>query len=101
MGKTQNQIAFIALLIISLMGAFPPWAYVDQDKVSHPMGYAPIWAPPVQRQHDSAEILGFKLEMDVRTQTANSIDWLRLLTQIAIVSGIAGGAAIFTRRSRA
>ncbi len=101
MNKTQQLIVFFGLILVAAMGAYPPWMYVDDEKVAHPMGYAPIWKPPVVVQRDSANILGFKLQLDVQTQAANNIDMYRLLMQIAILSAVTGGAVLLLRRTPA
>ncbi len=101
MQKTQQLIVLAGIVIVFLMGIFPPWNYVDDNKMGHPMGYAPIWRPPVQRQTDSAEFLGIKLKLDVQTQTANTIDFSRLMMQIAIMFAVAGGAVFLLRRAPA
>src|SRR5688572_26205227 len=99
MQKTQHIIILVGIVLAVLMAVYPPWAYVDESKVAHPMGYAPIWKPPVERQRDSAEILGFKLQLDVQTRAANTIDFPRLLIQIAILSLVTGGAVVLLKRS--
>lgn len=99
MHKTQKLIVLFGIILISLMGAYPPWMYIDDRKVEHPMGYAPIWKPPIQRQIDMAEVFGIKLELDAQTQAANNVDLLRLLMQIAIVSVVTGGAVFLLRRA--
>ena len=99
MNKTQQIIILVGLLGVIAMGVYPPWVYVDEDKVAHAMGYAPIWSPPTVRQRDSANIFGLKLELNVRSQTANSLDIVRLLTQFAVLSVVLGGAFVLTRKA--
>ncbi|MCC7531418.1 MAG: hypothetical protein IT342_23145 [Candidatus Melainabacteria bacterium] len=99
MNKNQQLIILIGLLVTLAMGIYPPWVHVDEDKVTHAMGYAPIWKPPTIRKRDSAEILGFKLELDVRSQTANTLDIARLLTQFVVLSVIVGGALVLTKKA--
>lgn len=101
MNKRQKQIVLVSTLLVCLMGAFPPWVFVDNENVAHNMGYAPIWLPPSARQQDSAEFFGIKVQLDVRTQTANTIDFLRLSLQIAIAISLAGGAFVLTRKATA
>lgn len=100
MHKTQQLIVLIGMALIFLMVIYPPWLYVDDRKVEHPMGYALIWKPPVERQQDTANLFGFKLQLDVQTETANTIDLLRLLMQIAVVCAVTGGAVVLLRRSK-
>ncbi len=99
MQKTQKIVVLTGIILIFLMGIFPPWLYVDESKVGHPMGYAPIWKPPVDRQRDTAELLGFKLQMDIQTQKANTIDLARLLIQIAILSVVTTGVVVLLKKA--
>jgi hypothetical protein len=101
MRNTQQTIVLVGILLIVLMGLYPPWIYVDDSKVAHPMGYAPIWKPPVKSQHDSVDLFGIKLQLKVETQTANTIDLSRLLIQIAILSAVTCGAVVLLKRARA
>ncbi len=98
MNKTQQIIIVVGILAVIAMGLFPPWVHVDEDKVAHAMGYAPIWSPPTIRQRDSANIFGLKLQLDIRSQTANSLDIVRLLTQFAVLSVVVGGAFVLTKK---
>ncbi len=97
--KTRKLIVFVGITIIVIMGIFPPWVYVDESKVEHPMGYGPIWKPPVERHHESAELFGIKLQVNLQSQSANSIDMLKLLMQIAIVCAVTGGALYLLKRT--
>jgi hypothetical protein len=99
MHKIQQLIVVIGFGIIVLMGIFPPWSFVDENKVPHSMGYAPIWKPPVIRSHDSAEIFGLKLQLNLQSQAANSIDFSKLVMQIAIVAMVTGGAVFLFNRA--
>jgi hypothetical protein len=101
MHKTQQLVVLAGLLIVVVMGIFPPWNYVDEGKVGRPMGYAPIWKPPIERQTETADIFGFKLKLDVQSEKANSIDFARLMAQIAIMSAVTGGAVLLLRKARA
>lgn len=101
MQKTQQLIVLAGIILTVLMIIYPPWNYVDESKIGHPMGYAPIWKPPIERQTDSAEFLGIKLKLDVQTQKANTIDFARLMMQIGIMFAVAGGAVFLLRRARA
>lgn len=101
MHKTQQLVVLAGLIIVFLMGMFPPWHYVDEGKVDHPMGYAPIWRPPVERQTETAEILGFKLKLDVQSEKANAIDFSRLIMQFMIMFAVTGGAVVLLRKARA
>src|SRR5271163_3389750 len=83
MHKTQQLIVLIGILVILLMSLYPPWLYVDDDRNQHHMGYGPVWQPPVERQQDTANIFGIKLQLGLQTHTANTIDLLGLLMQIA------------------
>lgn len=94
MHKTQQFIIVIGFGIILLMGIFPPWSFVDDSKVSQSMGYAPIWKPPVYRSHSTAELFGLKLQLNLQSQTANAIDFSKLIMQIAIVPCILGSAVL-------
>jgi hypothetical protein len=99
MHKTQQIIVLIGVLLISLMILYPPWVYVDDHQTQHPMGYAPIWKPPIERHQDTAELFGFKLQLNLQTHTANTIDLFRLLVQIAAVCAVTGGATVLLRRA--
>lgn len=101
MHKTQQLIVITGILLIVLMGVYPPWVYVDEQKIAHPMGYAPIWKPPVASQQNSAEILGMKFQLNLQTQKANTIDLMRLLMQIAILAAVTGGAVFAFKRASA
>jgi hypothetical protein len=101
MHKTQQLIVVIGFGIIILMGIFPPWSFIDENKVPHSMGYAPIWKPPVNRSQESAEIFGIKLQLNLQSQAANSIDFAKLVMQIAIVALVTGGAVLLFKRASA
>jgi len=102
MQKTQQLIVIIGIVLIFLMSLYPPWVYVDDDsKTQHHMGYGPIWKPPVDRQRDTAELFGIKLQLNVQTRTANTIDLFRLIMQIAVVFTVAGGSVVLLRRASA
>lgn len=101
MHKPQQIIVLIGFGIILLMGLFPPWSFVDDGKVAHSMGYAPIWKPPINRSHNSAEIFGLKLQLNLQSQTANTIDFSKLIMQIAIVAAVTGGAVMLFKRAAA
>ncbi len=101
MQKAQQLTVIAGILLIVLMGVYPPWVYVDEQKVTHPMGYAPIWKPPVSSQQNSAEILGLKFQLNLQTQKANTIDLVRLLMQIAIMAAVTGGALFMLKRASA
>ncbi|MDZ4838033.1 MAG: hypothetical protein SGJ27_29975 [Candidatus Melainabacteria bacterium] len=96
--KAQTVIVLSGLAIIVLMGLFPPWTYVDDHKVDHPMGYAPLWKPPSENRTNSADIFGLKLELGAHSRAANSIDLLRLSIQIAIVCAVTSGACFLLKR---
>jgi hypothetical protein len=99
--QTQQNIVLMGIIISVLMAIYPPWVYVDDNKVAHPMGYALLWKPPVERHQDSAELFGIKVALSVQTKTANTIDLFRLLMQIAAVCVITGGAAVVLKRTTA
>ncbi len=99
MNKQQQIIILVGIVFVIAMGVYPPWVHIDEDKVSHAMGYAPIWSPPTIRQRDSANIFGLKLQLDVRSQTANSLDIVRLLTQFAVLSVVVGGALVLSKKA--
>jgi hypothetical protein len=98
MHKTQQLVVAIGFAIIVLMGIFPPWSFVDDNKVSHPMGYAPIWKPPINRSHDSAEVFGMKFQFNMESQAANAIDMPKLMMQIAVAAMVTCGAAFLFKR---
>lgn len=99
MHKIQQIVVLLGLGVLILMCVYPPWVFVDADKVQHPMGYAPLWKPPVTHSQNSAELLGFKLQLNVQTQAANNIDLLRLSMQIAILAAVTGGAVFLLKRA--
>lgn len=99
MNKKQQIVIVVGILAVIAMGLYPPWVHVDEDKVAHAMGYAPIWSPPTIRQRDSANIFGLKVELNLRSQTANSLDIVRLLTQFAVLSVVVGGAFVLTKKA--
>jgi hypothetical protein len=101
MHKIQQLVVLLAVLAIVLMSAYPPWVFVDEDKMRHPMGYAPIWQPPVERSQNSVDLLGFKLQLNVQTKTANNIDLYRLIMQIAVLAAVTGGAVFLLKRGPA
>ncbi|MBY0547556.1 MAG: hypothetical protein K2W95_09705 [Candidatus Obscuribacterales bacterium] len=99
MHKIQKIVVLLGLGALILMCVYPPWVFVDADRVQHPMGYAPLWKPPVTRSQSSAELLGFKLQLNVQTQAANNIDLYRLLAQIAILAAVTGGSVFLLKRA--
>jgi hypothetical protein len=101
MQNSRQAIIVLGIAIIALMSIFPPWEYIDDKKVGHSMGYAPVWKPPVVQQHDSASIFGIKLELDIGAKTSASIDFKTLLIQIGILSLVIGGAAALLKNRSA
>ncbi|MBA3993678.1 MAG: hypothetical protein C0469_09135 [Cyanobacteria bacterium DS2.3.42] len=99
MNKQQQLILLVGLVLVIAMGLYPPWVHVDEDKVTHAMGYAPIWSPPTIRQRDSANIFGLQLQLDIRSQTANSLDIVRLLTQFGVLAVVVGGAFVLSKKA--
>jgi hypothetical protein len=101
MHKSQQLIVLIGFGLIVLMGIFPPWSLVDDNKVAHFMGYAPIWKPPVNRSQETAQIFGIKLQLNMQSEAANSIDFAKLILQIAIVAVVTGGTVMLAKRASA
>jgi hypothetical protein len=86
MNEKQQKILRIGLIIILLMGIFPPWTYtLNTDKVNSesPAGYALIFSPP-ETQYKASAAFGIK------------IDITRLIIQWVVV-----GAATFAFFSQA
>jgi hypothetical protein len=98
MQKIQQIILFTGLAVIAAMTLFPPWSYVDDNKVNQPMGYAPLWKPPMEQHQNSANILGFKVQLNLETQKANTIDLGRLAIQYALVGAVTAGALALCKR---
>jgi hypothetical protein len=98
-GSTTSLVVLAGFVIIVLMGLFPPWSYVDDSKVAHSMGYAPVWKPPINRSSESASFLGFKLQVNLQSETANTIDFAKLMMQIGIVALVCGGAVTLLKRT--
>lgn len=98
MYKTQQLIILTGITLIFLMGLYPPWVYIDSNKVEHPMGYALIWQPPANQQQVKAQMFGITLQLDSKTQTA-TIDLVRLLIQIAILAVMIGCAVVLCKKT--
>jgi hypothetical protein len=92
-------VVLVSFVIIVMMGIFPPWSYVDESKVAHSMGYAPIWKAPINHSSESASFMGFKLQVNLQSQTANTIDFAKLMMQIAIVALVSGGTVALLKRT--
>jgi hypothetical protein len=88
MTRFQSIISAMAVMIIATMLLIPPWKHVDGSSVD-PMGYGPIWQPPVASRQEGVNIFGLKLSVQ-DTEQANAIDWQRLLSQCGAVIIIAG-----------
>lgn len=101
MKNQQQTIVLICILASFIMVLFPPWTFTDDQQVAHPMGYAPIWKKPVTVEHDTADFLGFQLELNRKTRAANSIDLTRLMMQVAILFAATGGAIFLMKQARA
>lgn len=99
MHKTQQLVILLGIIFVCAMALYPPWIYTDDNKVGHPMGYGPIWKAPVERQHESASVLGIKFQLDTQAQTANSIDMMRLIMQIGIMALVTGGAVMMLKKT--
>lgn len=99
MYKTQQLIILTGITLIFLMGLYPPWVYIDSNKVEHPMGYSLIWKPPINEQQVKAQLFGITLQLDTKTQTANTIDIVRLLLQVAVLSVVIGGAVVLCKKT--
>ncbi len=42
MNKQQQLILLVGLVLVIAMGLYPPWVHIDEDKVTHAMGYADL-----------------------------------------------------------
>ncbi len=99
--KTQQIIVLVGVFLFFLMSAFPPWVYVDDHKVEHPLGYAPIWEPPNEVHLETVEAFGIRLQMHLQRHATNTIDLLRLFMQIAGLALVTGSAVVLTKRAPA
>jgi len=88
----------MAVMIIATMLLIPPWKHVDGNS-AEPMGYGPLWQPPVATQQEGINIFGLKLSVQ-DTEKANAIDWQRLLSQCGAVIIVAGGGVFVAGQSQ-
>ena len=79
MNEKQLIVMWVGIIIIVLMGLFPPWLTVFADASRISLGYGFILIPPLPNAY--------------RYQFA-SIDFTRLLTQWTIVAAITAGLII-------
>lgn len=93
MEKLKSIILIAGLLIMLLMGLYPPWNFQDGNGKQVPMGYGFIWSPPEKKLDKKGNLFGFKFDIEVGVMKANSIDIVKLLIQEAIAAGITFGAA--------
>ena len=78
----QRRIILVGILMIILMGLFPPWKYTFQSSISHseePAGYRFIASPPSRRVSNSMH--GVKIDA-----TRLLIQWA--MTILASVFGV-------------
>ena len=94
-------ILVAGLLVMVLMGLYPPWIYQDSSGKQIPMGYSFIWAPPEEKIDKKGNIFGFKFDIEMSTMRGNSLDIWKLLVQEAMAAGITfGGAALAGKSSK-
>jgi hypothetical protein len=82
MGKQQTYVIQCGFALVILMGIYPPWIYVDENRVGHSMGYSFIWKAPIEK---------------LSGQMANNLDYNILLFQLALIFGTAGASCYMLR----
>jgi len=88
------------LLFMLVMCLYPPWVYQDGNGKQQPMGYSFIWSPPREQIDKSANLLGFKLNIELGELKANAIDLGRLSLQECVAAVIVFGAAIVAGKDK-
>lgn len=81
MNSKQRAVRWTGLVILVLMGAFPPWTFtysVGEQKTSASIGYRPIWSPPSEEQEVP----------EGATDLSYSVDLMRASIQLAAVFGL-------------
>ncbi|MBZ0186114.1 MAG: hypothetical protein K8F91_07630 [Candidatus Obscuribacterales bacterium] len=99
MKKLRISILIGGLLFMFSMCLYPPWVYQDNDGKQQPMGYGFLWAPPKEGNDKSANVMGFKLNVELGSLKANAIDLGRLFQQEGIAAIIVFGAAMLCKES--
>lgn len=99
MAKAPQLVVLLGLAIILAMAIYPPWSFVEDNK-ARPMGYAPLWNPPVEHQENNANVFGVKMQLGVQHRKANAIDLWRLAGQVAIAYSVTTGVFFLLRKAR-
>lgn len=98
--NTLQRISIVAGIILSITSlVYPPWNLIADDGGVQPVGYGFIWAPPHLDREHSAEILGWKIDIDLAPVTANQIDFGRLAMELAVIAVLCGGVALVANKS--
>lgn len=82
LSKAQTSVIQAGGALIVLMFLFPPWTYIDDNKVVHSLGYAPFYQPPTERA----------VNIVTPVHPANGLDFNTLLLQggLLIATSIVG-----------
>lgn len=84
MNETQKKIIFVSVVIVVLMGIFPPWQIKTGDRIIN-MGYWFITNPPVKFATNGYTKFGSELNLSV------------LFIQWAITAMMASGLVFWKR----
>lgn len=92
MNKKQKLVLWVGIVMITLMGAFPPWVSVDNIpnsniKRTQPIGYEWLWTSPTLWRRDPL----YHHARVIDTSKGMAIDTSRLYVQWAVVALITAG----------
>ena len=95
----QKIAVLIGLMVMVGMVIYPPWQSVDADGKASAMGYSFLWKPPEVQNIAHANMLGLDINVKLKSTTADSIDYGRLLVQEAVVAVVIGGLFVLGAKS--
>ncbi|MBP6745855.1 hypothetical protein KA344_11515 [bacterium] len=95
----QKIAVLIGLIVMVGMVIYPPWQSVDADGQASAMGYSFLWKPPEVQNIAHANLLGLDINVKLKSTTADSIDYGRLLVQEAVVAVVIGGLFVLGAKS--
>jgi hypothetical protein len=91
MNQTQKIVILIGLIVMVGMVVYPPWTSVDEEGKASSMGYGFLWQPPEVNNEARGNIFGIKINIQLKSTRANSLDYGRLLMQEGVAALVIGG----------
>ena len=100
MTQAQKLAILIGLILMVGMAVYPPWISVDEDGKATSMGYSFLWKPPEINNEARGNLFGIKINIQLKSTRANSLDYGRLLLQEGVAALVIGGIVAIAGKTR-